>query len=323
MRSLLLLIALLAACSKPPPPPPPEASPVATLDAIRARGVLRVGTENHSPPMYFLAEGGRPDGFEHRIIQALAEELGVKAEILPVTTAGHVPAVRSGAVDIVVSGWLPADSVGMAWSTSYLESGLCLVVAKGSPIRRVSALAGKKVGLYTDPAAEAWAAEALRASTITPLEDGYFDLLAAGEIDALIYDYPFVIREIAAHADDARVVQLNLHPYGYAAMLPPDDPALKEAVDAAITAVRARPEYRGWIREFMSVDGDMARILDLDPPERKPGARVHAVQEGETLRSIAVATYGDEERWKELWRANKDVVALPELLAPGSTLVLP
>ncbi len=323
MRPLLLSILLLAACSKPAEPPPPEPTPPPALEDIQARGVLRVGLENHSPPMYFLGEGGRPDGMELKLIHAIAAELGVSVEILPITWASHAEAVRNRVVDVIISGWLPTESLGMDWSTSYLESGLCLVVAKGSPIRSISGLTGKRVGLYIDPAAEAWAAEALRSSTILSVEDGYFDLLTAGELDAVIYDYPFTLGEIGAHADAARIVQLNVHPFSYAAMLPAGEPALKAAIDAAIAAVRARPEYAQWLQAYLLPAGDLARVLDLDPPEQKPGTRVHPVQEGETLRTIAARLYGDEARWKDLWRANKAVVALPELLPAGTKLVVP
>jgi ABC-type amino acid transport substrate-binding protein len=324
MRCLLPLLLLLVACGSPAPPAPvPSPTPAAGIDAIRARGVLRFGTENHSPPMYFLGAEGRTDGFEHRLMHAIAEEMGLKAEIVPVTWSSHVAAVKNGVVDAVVAGWIPNEQVGMGWSAPYLESGLCLVVPKGSPVRGVSGLAGKRVGLYIDPVAEAWAAEALQATTRVAVEDGYFDLLAAGELDALVYDYPFTVGEIALHADTARIVQLNLFPFTYAAMLRPDDIELKAAFDSAIAAVRARPEYTDWMREFLVVGDSLSGVLDLDPPERIAGARVHTVVQGETLRTVAARHYGEEARWKDLWRANKAVVALPDLLPTGTELVVP
>lgn len=323
MRRLLPLLLLLAACASTVEMPPPAPTPAEGLEAIRARGVLRFGTENHSPPMYFIGAEGRIDGFELRLMHAIAAEMGLKAEILPVTWSSHLQAVRSGAVDAVVAGWIPNEQAGLVWSAPYLESGLCLIVPRGSPVRGVAGLAGKRVGLYIDPVAEAWAAEALGASTTVSVEDGYFDLLKAGELDALVYDYPFTVGEIGSHADSVRIVQLNLFPFRYAAMLSAADPAVKAAFDDAIAAVRAGPEYRQWLREFLLLEGALAQVLDLDPQERKPDAKVHSVQEGETLRSIAARHHGEEERWKELWRANKAVVALPELLPAGTTLVVP
>lgn len=321
MRPLLPLLILLAACGSEPAAPAPTPTPATGLEALRARGTLRFGTENHSPPMYFTTPGG-PDGFEYKIMQAIAEEMGLKAEVRPVTWSSHIQAVQNGVVDAIVAGWIPNDTVGMAFSEPYLESGLCLIVPKGSPLRDAPALAGKKVGLYIDPVAEAWAADALSASTRVPVEDGYFDLLAAGELDALVYDYPFVVGEIVPHADAVRITQLNVFPFGYAAMLRPDDPELKAAFDAAILRVRARPEYREWLARYLTLR-ELDHVLDLDPPERTPGARVHTVKQGETLRSIAARLYGEEGRWKDLWRANKAVIALPDLLPSGTELVVP
>lgn len=321
-RSLLLCLLLSACGTSEPPAPSPTPAP-SVLEQVRARGTLRIGTENHSPPMTFKGANGLVTGFEHHLSRAIAEEMGVKAEVVAVTWNAHAKGVQGGALDAVIAGWIPNDAVDVAWSTSYLESGLCLIVRKDNEIRDMAALAGKKVGLYNDPAAEAWAKNALPGTQLTLVEDGYFDLLASGELDAVIYDYPFVVGEIVPHADKLRIVQLNLHPFRYAAMLPKGNPELKSAVDAAITELRARPEYSEWLDEFFTLRGPAAQVLDLPAADRRPGSEVHVVQAGETLKQVAQARYGDEGRWEDLWRANKDHVAFPEWPGVGLELVIP
>ena len=51
--------------------------------------------------------------------------------------------------------------------------------------------------------------------------------------------------------------------------------------------------------------------------------RIHKVQEGETLWSIAEKEYGDGKLWPKIWDANKDKVSNAQALQPGTELVIP
>jgi nucleoid-associated protein YgaU len=55
----------------------------------------------------------------------------------------------------------------------------------------------------------------------------------------------------------------------------------------------------------------------------EPTLRRHTVREGETLFSLAVHYYGDAERCTDLLRANREVLAKPDELKPGTVLVIP
>jgi len=53
------------------------------------------------------------------------------------------------------------------------------------------------------------------------------------------------------------------------------------------------------------------------------GTRTHIVKKGETLSSIAKQYYGNANRWRDIWKANKDVVPDPKKLKVGTRLVIP
>ena len=55
----------------------------------------------------------------------------------------------------------------------------------------------------------------------------------------------------------------------------------------------------------------------------KPARRTYVVRAGDTLRSIAVTVYGDEERWNEIYRANRTTIRNPDELKVGTSLVIP
>ena len=54
-----------------------------TLDAIKQRGVLRVGTTGDYKPFTFREEDGAYRGADIEMAKRLADRLGVKLEIVP------------------------------------------------------------------------------------------------------------------------------------------------------------------------------------------------------------------------------------------------
>ncbi|MDR2537204.1 MAG: LysM peptidoglycan-binding domain-containing protein [Treponema sp.] len=49
----------------------------------------------------------------------------------------------------------------------------------------------------------------------------------------------------------------------------------------------------------------------------------HTIQSGEYLRMIAARVYGDETRWPEIYRANRDNISNPDFILPNSVLQIP
>lgn len=58
-------------------------------------------------------------------------------------------------------------------------------------------------------------------------------------------------------------------------------------------------------------------------PARPAGSSTYKIKKGDTLRSLAKKTYGDEMQWKRIYNANKDTVKNPDLIFAGKTLRIP
>ena len=54
-----------------------------------------------------------------------------------------------------------------------------------------------------------------------------------------------------------------------------------------------------------------------------PAGRTYVVRAGDTLRSIALSAYGNEERWRRIYRANRALIRDPDVLKVGTPLVIP
>ena len=65
-----------------------------------------------------------------------------------------------------------------------------------------------------------------------------------------------------------------------------------------------------------------------DFPNVKSGAsstatRIYVVVSGDSLSKIAKREYGDANKWKQLFEANRDIIKDPNLIHPGQKLKLP
>ena len=73
-----------------------------TLDAVKKRGTLVIGTEAAYVPYEFVKDG-KIIGYDPDIIDIMVKNLGVKPEIIDTAWAGIIPALYAGKFDCIVS----------------------------------------------------------------------------------------------------------------------------------------------------------------------------------------------------------------------------
>lgn len=54
-----------------------------------------------------------------------------------------------------------------------------------------------------------------------------------------------------------------------------------------------------------------------------PAPRTYTVVAGDSLSKIAKKIYGDANKWKRIFEANRDTVKNPDLIHPGQVLKIP
>ena len=182
------------------------------LQRIRSTGVVRVGMEDEAPPMNYPVNGRR-EGCDVQMAEKIARELGAQSVEYVEDYYDELPALLlKGDIDLLMGGYVPDPSLrGIEWSDGYLDFGLCLIVRQGSAVREPQHLDGRTVGIYTDPAAREWVESNVPGATIREFEGtGWFTHLDQGEVDAIIYDYPFAVEEIKQFPR-LKIVKLNLN----------------------------------------------------------------------------------------------------------------
>jgi len=61
-------------------------------------------------------------------------------------------------------------------------------------------------------------------------------------------------------------------------------------------------------------------------PSAQPAAapkRTYTVVSGDSLSKIAKREYGDAQKWKAIYEANRDKISNPDLIHPGQVLTIP
>jgi Na+/H+-dicarboxylate symporter len=111
----------------------PDAAGQSVLDAIRARGVLRVGYLPDSLPFAFFNTRGDLVGFDVEMAHRLASELHTTLEFVPLVREIWQQQVESGLCDIAMSGIVvtPLRASRTLFAASYLDETVGLIVPDG------------------------------------------------------------------------------------------------------------------------------------------------------------------------------------------------
>ncbi|MCC7143351.1 MAG: transporter substrate-binding domain-containing protein [Candidatus Eisenbacteria bacterium] len=289
----------------------------ATLASVRAAGVWRVAMEPEAPPMNFV-EGGSRKGFDYEMAEAIARKIGAsRTEVVEADYDELPDLLRKGQVDAVMGGYVADPGVAKVdWSNGYLDFGLCLIVKQGSAIREVKHLAGRKVGIYTDEAAQEWLEANVAGAEITQYEGtGWFRHLDAGDVEAIVYDYPFAVEEIKEFPR-LKIVKLNLNAAAYSVGLPSGNADYLDAVNSAIASVTGAPGFDSIVKRYFKSEQVQVQAL----PQ---GSKTYTVKPGDTLSGIAQAQLGDMKAWPRIWDLNKSRLANPHLIEVGFQLLMP
>jgi len=148
LLSLLVALAVMLASVAP-------AVAETTLEKIARTGTLTIGTRTGSPPFAYVNKQNEWVGFsidlvEQLILPAVSNKVGkpVKLEKKESTPATRIPLLSSGAVDLIAGTMTDTrprrDSVD--FSLTFFVTGAQFLVKKGSPIKGIQDIGGKRVG---------------------------------------------------------------------------------------------------------------------------------------------------------------------------------
>jgi polar amino acid transport system substrate-binding protein len=119
-----------------------------TLDKIKQRGVLVVGTKADYKPFGFRDPSGAIVGFEPDLAKDVADRLGVRLEVEPVVSANRMQFLQQGKIDLMLATMNVTDerrkTVGII-EPSYYASGVNVFANRKVALKRWEALKDQKI----------------------------------------------------------------------------------------------------------------------------------------------------------------------------------
>ena len=108
-----------------------EAGRESAIETIKKRGTLRVGLSSFVP-WAMRDKAGNLIGFEVDVSTKVAEDMGVKVELVPTAWDGIIPGLIAGKFDAIIGGMsiTPSRNLTVNFSAPYAHSGLQMVVSK-------------------------------------------------------------------------------------------------------------------------------------------------------------------------------------------------
>lgn len=225
-------------------PAEPAGDDAATAEyTLMTEGTLTVLTSPDYPPFENL-EGDEIVGLDIDIAAAVAEELGLEFEVKSLQFDGIITAVAAGGQgDIGVSGISvdPDRAKQVDFTESYYVDDLAIAVMKGGDITADNATEalnaeGMVIAVQTGTTGEDYVKENFPNATV----QGYgnstdaFAAMQAGQANAVCTNAAVVKQMLAQAYSDAEIVASAATGEEYAMAVSKDNPALLEALNAAI-----------------------------------------------------------------------------------------
>lgn len=223
-----------------------------TLADVKKKGVLVAGVKDSTEPFGFIDEKTREImGYDIDFCRYIANKLGVKLELKPVTSATRMPQLKEGNIDMIAATMTKTAERAkeIDFSHTYFFTGQKFIVKKGA-VKELKALEGKKIGTAKGSTSEKNAAKALPTATILSFDDypQAFLALQQGKVAAVTTDEAILagILGKASAADQKKFeiapFQISDEPYGLG--MRKDDKNFVDFVNATIVEMEKNGEAK-------------------------------------------------------------------------------
>jgi polar amino acid transport system substrate-binding protein len=238
----------------------PSLAQQSALDAAKSRGVLNAGVKYDTPPFGFMDKNNQVVGFDVDLVKEVAKAMGLKVELIKVTSPTRIPMLVSGNVDIVAASMTntPEREKTIDFSLTYYTGAQTLAVPEKSPIAGLKDLEGKTVAVQQGTTLEKNLASLAPSAKILPFRDYTSAWLALrqGRADAFTGSYD-ILRGFVKNAPGFKIVgeKFSVEPFGIG--IRKGDTAMRDLVNQVLRDLWTSGRYQELYRKWFEVDPDI------------------------------------------------------------------
>lgn len=240
-RTLGLMLALAIATATAP------ALAQDTLDRIKSTGVLTIGTRTGSPPFAYIDRSNQWVGLSIDLVETLVKPevekavgRSIRIEKKESTPPTRIVLLSSNAVDLIAGTMTdtPQRRQSVDFSLTFFVTGAQFMVKKGSPIKGVGDIAGRRIATQQGSTNEKILREKHPQAQLRAFPDqpAAFQALLQGQVEAYTNDgfQLYGLKARAPKPDDWEVVGDFYSEEPYAMAMRKGDTRFRAVVDAAL-----------------------------------------------------------------------------------------
>jgi polar amino acid transport system substrate-binding protein len=228
------------------------------LAKVKTKGEIKMAMSGQYPPFNFVDDKNHLTGFDVEIGQAVAKRIGIKATPLSTAWDGIIAGLLANKYELICGSMAITEErlKSIDFSDPYYRSGAQLFIKKGSPIKSVADLKGKKVGVTLGTTYEKWVRANISGADVRTykgvpdmiLEVGY------GRIEGFITDK--IVGALAIKKKGAPIALAGdlLYEEKMGIALRQNNPALKAAINDGLAAIKKDGTYRTISMKWLGID---------------------------------------------------------------------
>jgi len=248
-----------------------------TLEKIDRTGTLAIGTRTGSPPFAYVNKNNEWVGFsidlvEKSILPLIAKKLNkqIKLEKKESAPTTRIPLLTSNAVDLIAETMTDTQSRrdSVDFSLTFFATGAQFLVKKGSPIKGIQSIAGKRIAAQQGSTNARLIRERVPNAKLLEFPDqpAAFQALAQGQVQAYTNDGIQLagLKAKAPKPDDWIVVGefYSYEPYGMA--MRKNDSDFRQAVNIGLMEAIESGKYFEWYDKWFGPKGEVPYPLAPD-----------------------------------------------------------
>lgn len=233
----------------------------------RDPNVLRIGADLTFPPFEMQDDSGNPSGVGVELALALAEHLGKRAEIVPVSFDSLIGQLEEGEIDLIISSMTITEerSKRISFSDPYANTGLATLVPIDSSLTRPEDLKkpGLRIVVRSGTTAATFCPKAYPKAIITKKTEDFECVLALteGHVDAYVFDQLAVWQHHQNNSRTTRVILDLLNHESWGIGIRQEDDELRAQTNAFLKKFRGSGDLKRLGEKFLDAENKMLHEL--------------------------------------------------------------